>query len=94
MALDVRLLGSPFCSGPGLDGPAVSLHPVSTDFHLSVRSQVKGSKETRAEAITPLFEAGRRALPTRELMPIVDDSIDDVKFPSGRHVSSTRASTP
>jgi len=49
-----------------------------------VAIRAKGSKESRAEAITPIFESGRVRLPEGQLW--LDDWIDEhVRFPVGPH---------
>lgn len=49
-----------------------------------IPGSVRESKEARAEAITPLFEAGKVSLPARH--PLVEEFVNELcAFPTGRH---------
>ena len=67
------------------NGPAV-IDVLKKEIPGLVPIQPDGSKEARANAVTPLFEAGNVLLPDRAFAPWVDEyRLELLRFPAGAH---------
>ena len=81
------------------NGPAV-IDVLKKEIPGLVPIQPDGSKEARANAVTPLFEAGNVLLPDRAFAPWVDEyRLELLRFPAGAHddqcfVAGTMIATP
>ncbi len=67
------------------NGPAI-INDLNRTISGIVPVQVEGSKEARAQAVTPECESGNVILPSAEIAPWIEDYIEELcQFPRGRY---------